>query len=238
MISETSIRNTVTNTLRQIGPLRAAVQSTRRNKAKKKRARAFNLYAQAKGTKKLQIGACNHALPGWFNVDLMPFYDGVYYMDATEAFPFPDCSFEKVFSEHMIEHVSYIEAMAMLKECYRILQPKGKIRIATPDLRKLVALYEEPKSPEQKAYIEAVLLKWRSDYGSNQVGVVINNIFGFEHRFIYDTGTLGEILTRAGFRNIVQHDPGESGDADLVNIDRHWNDYIQFETLVMEADKE
>ena len=58
--------------------------------------------APAKG---LHIGCGNHVLPNWWNTDLVPYSSHVMGMDATGRFPFPDESFDRVYSEHMIEHV-------------------------------------------------------------------------------------------------------------------------------------
>jgi predicted SAM-dependent methyltransferase len=43
--------------------------------------------------KRLNIGCCDHLLPGWINVDLKARPTlGVEFMDATQPFPFPDGS--------------------------------------------------------------------------------------------------------------------------------------------------
>jgi methyltransferase family protein len=46
--------------------------------------------------------------------------EDILHLDATKPFGLPDNSFDFVFSEHMIEHISYIDAMSMLREW-----PKG-----------------------------------------------------------------------------------------------------------------
>ena len=65
------------------------------------------------------------------------------YLDATQTFPLPDCSFDYIFSEHMIEHVTYQNGKRMILECYRVLKPGGLLRISTPDLSFLVDLYKD-----------------------------------------------------------------------------------------------
>jgi predicted SAM-dependent methyltransferase len=52
---------------------------------------------------------------------------------AHEALEFDDCSFDFIFSEHFFEHLTMVEAMALLRECRRVLSPKGVIRIVVPD---------------------------------------------------------------------------------------------------------
>jgi predicted SAM-dependent methyltransferase len=53
---------------------------------------------------------------------------------------FEDNTFDYIFSEHMIEHVDHDGAVAMLRECYRVLKPGGTICMATPDLAVIVGL--------------------------------------------------------------------------------------------------
>lgn len=219
--------------------LRPAVRHVRRRQQIHARNRGWIGYSRSHKVCKLNIGSSIHLLDDWFNVDVQPFYRGQYYMDATARFPFPDASFDFIRSEHMIEHVPYLAGMHMLRECHRVMRPGGIIRIATPDLQKLTKLYETPLSKEQRAYVDAVFRQWRGDYQSSEVGVIINNIFEFDHRFIYDSGTLGEALRKAGFAAIVQSRPGYSHHAPFQGTDTHAaeDDYITFETLTMEAQK-
>ena len=78
------------------------------------------------------------------NTTLTPFQPGTIFLDATRPFPIPADSFALVFGEHVIEHLEFDEAAAMLRECQRILRPGGRIRLATPDLAQIIALYTRP----------------------------------------------------------------------------------------------
>lgn len=51
---------------------------------------------------------------------------------ATEI-PFNDDTFDLVFSAHVIEHLTDMEVAEMLKESRRVLKPKGKIFLLTPN---------------------------------------------------------------------------------------------------------
>jgi SAM-dependent methyltransferase len=225
--------------LRKVPFLRSAVQRRRRQKERLATRDAWAKYSADHDVPKLNVGSGVDVLSGWFNVDFQPFYKGQNFMDATAPFPFPDQSFDFVRSEHMIEHIPYLDGILMLQECHRVMRPGGIIRIATPDLKKLAKLYEAPLSKEQRFYVDAIFSEWRGDYQSTEVGVVINNIFSFDHRFIYDSGTLGEALRKTGFGNLVQTPVGHSEHPELAGIDGHMadDDYIAFETLTMEAQK-
>ena len=194
-------------------------------------------YCQNYSIKKIQVGCSINVLKNWFNVDIIPFYEGSFFMDATQQFPIPDNTFDYIFSEHMIEHIDYVQGWHMLKECYRILKPNGKIRIATPDLKKLVDLFNQNKSDQQKEYINSVMKTWRSEVDTNAEGYVVNLVFGFDHKFIYDQSTLTFALQKAGFTDVKLMNPRESQFDEFLGVDVHVGDYIEFETLVMEAVK-
>ena len=66
---------------------------------------------------------------------------GVIAHDLTTGIPFPDQCFEMVYHSHVLEHFSKATALPFLQECYRVLSPRGVIRIAVPDLEQIVRSY-------------------------------------------------------------------------------------------------
>jgi len=216
------------------------------------REKVISHYFQNNQKRKLQIGAGGNPLPGWLNTDLEPTNNQIVYLDAMEPFPFADQEFDYVFSEHMIEHIHYKAGVNMLHECFRILKPGGKIRIATPDVERLVGLFSQPKTTAQRRYIEwsmtdilglyntekSVLQKRRPEWDidkfhfteyfpqKDQDGVcfIINNFFrSYGHQFLYDKNTLQGALESAGFKNICQANPNYSDDENFRNIESHDN---------------
>ena len=99
-------------------------------------------YLESHWIRKLHLGAGGNDPTEWLNTDIFPTGEEVY-VDATKPFPFPDGSFQYVFSEHMIQAVPWEGGLAMLKECYRVLAPGGKLRIVSPNLEKFVQLLRE-----------------------------------------------------------------------------------------------
>jgi len=192
---------------------------------------------------KLHIGAGPNLLDGWLNTTLQPIKKGSIHLNAIQPYPIADSSFDYVFSEHMIEHVTFQEAQVMLSECFRVLKSGGRIRIATPDLERMLAVYTDSPTPEQDAYIRWTVDNFLTDTDGYNPSFVINKIFhGWGHVFIYDEKTLKYALENVGFRDVVRFNPGISDAPHLQGVEQHGNvignePMNQYETLVLEARK-
>ena len=195
-------------------------------------------FAQQK-IKKLQLGCGENILEGWLNSDFFPKAGDVIHIDATIAFPFEDRTFDYVYSEHMIEHIPYPSGHSMLKESWRVLKDGGKIRISTPDLAFLIALYRPEKTELQEEYIR----RSSKDCGAALAcdTFVINNfVRAWKHTFIYDEKVLRFSLEQAGFVDIVKLALNESEDAALRNLEnehRSPEGFLRLETLTLEGTK-
>lgn len=199
-------------------------------------------YLQKHTVRKLQIGAQCNSINGWLNVDILPKDRQTAYMDATKPFPFNTNSFDFIFSEHMIEHISFKEGEFMLKECYRVLKPGGKIRISTPNLAFLIALYTAPKEQLHQEYVsESVKRYFKSDVPMLDT-IVINNFFrDWGHQFIHDYKSLSHLLEKAGFKNSKLCQVGKSNDPVLSDLEKHGLEvsekFNHLESIIIEAIK-
>ena len=205
------------------------------------RKRKIRSYLQGNSIKKLQLGTSNSLMAGWLNTDLLPTTGKVAYLDATRRFPFKDDMFDYVCSEHMIEHVEHQSAVAMLRECFRILKPGGKIRMSTPDLKVLTSLLSNEKPTTQEFYVDWMIQKFMPNVDYCKEVFVINNAFrAWGHQFLYDRETLRMTLTRVGFEDITYYQPGVSNDENLRGIESHGSvmgceEINQFEAFAVEA---
>lgn len=197
-------------------------------------------YLQNVLVKKLQVGSGPNVLPGWLNTCKNPERPGVFFLDITKPSPFENNTFDYVFSEHMIEHMSYPEGLMMLRECHRIMKPGGRIRISCPDINFLIRLANNPTDQD----IEYI--KWASRHFTpwapytDGIFVLNNFVRDFHHIFIYNPKTLERSLGMTGFTDFTWHNIKESGDPHLQNLEndsRMPPGFLQIETMTVEAIK-
>lgn len=189
---------------------------------------------------KLHLGCGRNILDGWINTDYNTAkFGGSEYLDVTKKFPYNNNSVDYIFSEHMIEHITYHEGKFMLEESFRVLKSGGKIRISTPDLKFLIKLYNEDKTELQKRYIEYSFKEYKLDGNSDTF--VINNFHrDWGHIFIYDEKTLKSLFESIGFFDLKCYGLMESDDEELRGLEhiiRQPDGFIQLESFTVEGTK-
>jgi predicted SAM-dependent methyltransferase len=198
----------------------------------------FEEYLNSAPVRKLQLGCGGNILPGWLNTDGQN--DGWAHphsvkLNAAEPFPLPDAVFDYVYSEHMIEHLTFAQGQVMLSECFRVMRPGARIRISCPGLEFLIKMYQDPNALEYK-YINDLKPEW-APYPS-AIFTFNNFVRDWGHQFIYDRPTLVNCLLAAGFDNITEHAILESSDPNLQNLEVHGRlppGMLQLETMTFEA---
>lgn len=94
----------------------------------------------------IHLGCGEQSAPGWINVDAQPF-SHVHFVGGVEKLPmFSENTADLIYACHVLEHISYQRYPDILKEWYRVLKPKGILRIAVPDFDKLIAIYQAEKN--------------------------------------------------------------------------------------------
>jgi predicted SAM-dependent methyltransferase len=211
--------------------------------------RLFDDYFAHYEIKKLQIGSGKkNIIDGWLNTDIVCKSKKVGYLDAGRKFPFEDNTFRYVFSEHIFEHLDFKQAVNMLTECYRVLEPGGILRISTPNFDFLLQLYQNPGLPVHKEYINWATKKYLKDiakyHRKNEPSpvYVINNFFkDWGHQIIHNLDSISTMLTDAGFTQITPCKVNDSADPELKYLEMHGStipqEFNELETMVVEAKK-
>lgn len=97
---------------------------------------------------KLNLGGGHkHVLPGFVNVDIS---------EGKSAYPLPeyaDNSVDEIRASHLLEHFPYEQSQSVMAEWVRVLKPWGLIKIAVPDLDKIVDGYVGGSRENHEAHI-------------------------------------------------------------------------------------
>ena len=94
-----------------------------------------------KKLKLLNLGCGAKYHKDWINVDFVSNNKQVLAYDLLKGIPYKDNTFDVVYHSHLIEHFPKENAINFIKECYRVLKADGIIRIATPNLEKIIKNY-------------------------------------------------------------------------------------------------
>jgi predicted SAM-dependent methyltransferase len=219
---------------------RRDLQRTRRFTHLVKRHFAIKSYLKGHQLHKLQLGSGPNRLTSWLSSDVAPESSDCIYLDVRRRFPFASDTFDYVFNEHMIEHLTFENGLFMLRECHRVLKAGGKLRIATPDLSVLMGLYSGTLDAAQARYVHWICERFIAGARETPVFVINNAFSNWGHEFLYDRETLEESMKSAGFHRISRVEPGQSDDAHLKGLESHGSsigdeEINRFETMVLEA---
>lgn len=196
----------------------------------------------------LHLGCGPFCLDGWLNTDICCSKLDIYYLDAGRNYPFPDNSFNYIYSEHLFEHLDLEQATRMLQECFRILIPGGKLRLAMPNFHFLMDLYFHPEEETNRKYLDwsysrFIHKKINLNVDKRNYPVyVINNFFhDWGHNFIHTPENLTEIATALGFVHIQTYPIGNSDTPIFKAIENHQKEISEWvnelETFVVEMEK-
>lgn len=180
---------------------------------------------------KLNLGCGRNIIPGWINADLIAHSSEVFPMDASRPFPFPDNSFDYVFSEHMFEHLDLLGQQNMMRECHRVLRPGGVLRLAMPNFDFLIDLVNNPDAEITRRYLDwsyRMFIHNKVEYGVNRtdypVYVVNNFMHDWGHQFIHNPESLKNMGVGCGFNSFKRCDVNKSDYDVLKMCEMHQNE--------------
>ena len=100
-------------------------------------------------SKELDLGCGNNKVDGAIGVDIVNLRSVDIQHDILKfPYPFEDKSFEKIYLRHVIEHFNLYDIEKIYKECHRILEDNGILRVSVPHVFSTAAFSD----PTHKQY--------------------------------------------------------------------------------------
>lgn len=156
---------------------------------------------------KLNIGCGVSSLPGWINIDIVPYPNVDKVLDVCNHLPYNNVQF--IHAEHFIEHLSISQAIRFLHECRRVLAPDGILRLSTPNL-------------DWVWFSHYHFGSWETNDAAINDCVQLNRVFyGWQHKYLYNSLFLKELLLHCGFSKVISMTYGVSDIPELCNLEIH-----------------
>ena len=180
---------------------------------------------------RLHLGCGRRVMLEWTNIDCFAAEGIAFECDFRDPLPFADGAVKMIYTEHVLEHLQEENALALLRECHRVMSSGGVIRLGVPDLEVFIRAYVSE---------DAAFFKHASGIGSPSRPLdtpvkVINQMarMGGHHRFAWDFETMKSAFKSAGFTQVKKAHAGLSEHKGLCLDDPEH----AFETLYVEAMK-
>jgi len=126
----------------------------------------------------LGCGSRFHTDASWENVDYYRRRPYVRGLDLKRGLPFPDDTFEFIYSSHVLDHFVFPKQVTfILREALRCLKHGGVLRVSVPDLefncrRYLASVAENASNPDRHEWYTIELLDQmtRTTFGGQKAG--------------------------------------------------------------------
>lgn len=146
---------------------------------------------------------------------------------AGDRLPFADSSMTYVFSEHFFEHLFLDEAMALFRECRRVLVTHGVMRVCVPDADLRTSIPPEPIGFPKRRMPFTDPNKHKTRWSVYSLSEALR-CTGFDPVPI-------RYFDRAGrFTNTSPTPPADCPDAEIV---RNLSYLIRYDSLILDAAK-
>jgi predicted SAM-dependent methyltransferase len=132
-------------------------------------------------------------------------------LDVRKGLPFMDSSVKYIHTSHFLEHLYKEDAENLLRECYRVLQDGGVIRIIVPDLFCRVERYYQ-KHRQGDILLESLGMV-ESPNGNDPFWIKWIRIMQGNknlHKWVYDFNSLSSRLEKIGVSDVQRKEYGES----------------------------
>lgn len=179
--------------------------------------------------KLLNLGCGPLRYPGFCNADdyafkrslVDPNYRPDWRLDITKSWKCDNDYWHGIFSQHVVEHLTYSEAIFMFRECLRTLVPGAWLRVSVPSLNKYIDYYNNADvSDEFKKFpCKALAFSFFSQMHF--------------HKSIWDNELIIRVLTDTGYCNVKEAVYMQGSDVRLLKD----QECKAWESLYVEAQK-
>jgi SAM-dependent methyltransferase len=187
-------------------------------------------YLRTAASRKLHLGCGPRLFPGWLNADLpsmrrlLTFDRSRIAINASRPLPFENGTFDRVYSEHMHEHLAYQDGLSLLKEVRRVLRPGGRVRLALPDLEFHISMIQSAEAFQEYPEMFASSIEDTDGLAGAPLTktTFLNLLFrGSGHKYLYSRPELRSQLERAGFTAVTFVQPGQSEDPQFRDLENN-----------------
>ena len=192
----------------------------------------LTLFITANDLTRFHLGCGITFLQGWLNINYWPHLDegklyanpnqvmGTFVLnhDLRTGIPSDNNSLDAVYHSHFLEHLTYTEGLAFLRQCYDALKIGGIHRLVMPDLEAFSRAYVAGDNILLQKYREHVLTDHPEIYETN-ASIFMGMLHGHGHKCGYDWTTLKWALERIGFKRIRRTLFQESDLPDIIQIE-------------------
>ena len=142
--------------------------------------------------------------------------NNVCWANSAKRIPLGNGEVEVLYSSHMLEHLSRRNGRKFLGEALRVLQSGGVLRLALPDLSKLVSKYIE--NGDADSFMQGLWVVPRSfDSFKDRLSFIL---FGFgDHLWMYDSSSIVKLLQEFGFVDVEVLPPNKTTIPDYFPLD-------------------
>ncbi len=141
--------------------------------------------------------------------------------DITKPLELETSSVDVIFTEHVIEHVGFMDGVAFMREALRILKPGGTFHVVCPVTEKLLSF--SPSGERDREYLRCLErfyqeerslfaeLKFDGLSEFNRV-FLLNSVFtGHGHKFIWSAALISRVLSSLGYSAVGTFEIGRGG---------------------------
>ncbi len=145
----------------------------------------------------------------------------VRFWDARIRIPLPDGSVRYAYSSHTLEHFLPGQALKVVRDVLRVLEPGGVFRVVLPDLERValayVALQHSPACQFRDREITRV--EWADAAAEFCFAATTGHESRFGHHWMYDRRSIGKLLLEAGFSSVRDCEFRKGAVPDLDQLD-------------------